>query len=85
MFAPIIFLNRFYAPDHSATAQILTDLAVDLAAQGRDVTVIASRGLYGQDRGVLPRRETTAGVTIHRVTTPRNRRGMAGRIAAYLF
>lgn len=83
--APILFLNRFYAPDHSATAQILTDLAVDLAAQGRDVTVIASRALYGQDHGLLPRSETIAGVKIHRVTTPANRRGMAGRIAAYLF
>jgi glycosyltransferase involved in cell wall biosynthesis len=82
--APIIFLNRFYAPDHSATAQILTDLAVDLAAQGRDVTVIASRALYGQDRGVLPRSETIAGVKVHRVATPANRRGMAGRVAAYL-
>ena len=82
--APIIFLNRFYAPDHSATAQILTDLAVDLAAQGRDVTVIASRALYGQDQGLLPRSETIAGVKVRRVTTPMRRRGMAGRVAAYL-
>lgn len=83
--APIIFLNRFYAPDHSATAQILTDLAVDLAAQGHDVTVITSRALYGQDQGLLPRRETIAGVKIYRVATPASRRGMTGRIAAYLF
>lgn len=83
--APIIFLNRFYAPDHSATAQILTDLAVDLAAQGHDVTVITSRALYGQDHGLLPRQETIAGVKIYRVKTPASRRGMAGRIAAYLF
>ena len=82
--APIIFLNRFYAPDHSATAQILTDLAVDLAAQGRDVTVITSRALYGQDHGLLPRRETIAEVKVLRIATPSNRRGMAGRVAAYL-
>lgn len=85
MAAPIIFLNRFYAPDHSATAQILTDLAVDLAAEGYDVTVITSRALYGTDRGLLPPRETIAGVKIHRVRTPASRAGMAGRIAAYLF
>ncbi len=83
--APILFLNRFYAPDHSATAQILTDLAVDLAAQGRDVTVIASRAIYGQDRGLLPPAETLSGVKVRRVTTPASRGGMAGRIASYLF
>ena len=82
--APIIFLNRFYAPDHSATAQILSDLAVDLAARGHDVTVIASRALYGQDRGLLPRHETIDGVTVLRVTTPSTRRAMVGRVAAYL-
>jgi hypothetical protein len=27
----VVFLNRFYAPDVSATAQLLTDLAEDLA------------------------------------------------------
>ena len=83
-FAPILFLNRFYAPDHSATAQILTDLAVDLAAQGRDVTVIASRALYGQESGLLPASETIAGVRVIRVATPARRRGMAGRVTAYL-
>ncbi|WP_404371435.1 glycosyltransferase family 4 protein [Sphingomonas sp. MMS24-J45] len=83
--APILFLNRFYAPDHSATAQILTDLAVDLAAQGHDVTVIASRAIYGQDQGLLPSAETLDGVKVRRVPTPATRRGMAGRIAAYLF
>ena len=81
--APIVFLNRFYAPDHSATAQILTDLAGDLAAHGRDVTVIASRALYGQETGLLPPRETVAGVRVIRVATPARRVGMAGRVMAY--
>lgn len=80
----IVFLNRFYAPDHSATAQILTDLAVHLAAAGRNVTVIASRAVYGQDAGLLPRAETIAGVAVRRVATPARRRGMAGRVLAYL-
>lgn len=84
MSAPIVFLNRFYAPDHSATAQILTDLAVDLAAQGRDVTVIAGRALYGREAGLLPAHETIAGVRVIRVATPKRRRGMAGRVMAYL-
>ena len=82
--APIVFVNRFYAPDHSATAQILTDLAVYLVAHGRDVTVVASRALYGQECGLLPHREIIAGVSVIRVATPARRRGMAGRIMAYL-
>ena len=66
----VVFVNRFYWPDHSATAQMLTDLAVELAARGWPVTVIASRLRYdGGD--LLPRRETHAGVTIERVTTSR--------------
>lgn len=81
---PILFLNRFYAPDHSATAQILSDLAADLAAHGHDVTVIAGRAVYGEERGLLARRETIAGVKVLRVATPARRRGMAGRVAAYL-
>lgn len=84
MLRPIVFLNRFYAPDHSATAQILTDLATDLAALGHDVTVIAGRASYGQERGLLPRRETIDGVKVRRMATPAARRGMAGRVAAYL-
>lgn len=80
----IVFFNRFYAPDHSATAQILTDLAEHLAAQGRAITVVTSRGIYGQDDGLLPPRETHAGVTILRSWTPARRSGMAGRVAAYM-
>jgi len=30
----LLFLERFYAPDVSATAQLLTDLAEELAARG---------------------------------------------------
>jgi glycosyltransferase involved in cell wall biosynthesis len=39
----VVFVNRFYWPDETATAQLLTDLAEGLAAQGRTVTVITSR------------------------------------------
>lgn len=80
----LVFFNRFYAPDHSATAQLLGDLAEHLAAAGCDVTVVTSRALYGDDHAVLPARERRRGVTIIRTWTPRDRRGMAGRIGAYL-
>jgi len=70
----VFFVNRFAWPDHSATAQILTDLATGLAARGWTVTVIASRLRYdGGDP--LPPRDGHDGVAIHRVATTRFGRG----------
>lgn len=79
----VLFVNRFYWPDHSATAQILTDLAGDLAARGWPIIVIASRLRY--DGGeLLPPRAMHAGVTIERVATTRFGRGnLAGRAIDY--
>ena len=50
----IIFLNRFFAPDHSATSQLVSDLAFSLAEFGRDVHVITSRQLYDDPLAKLP-------------------------------
>lgn len=62
----VLLLNQFFHPDHSATSQLATDLAVDLAAAGIDVTVLASRGTYlGGEK--LPARDRHAGVEIVRV------------------
>ncbi|HEY8067154.1 MAG TPA: glycosyltransferase family 4 protein [Methylosinus sp.] len=62
-----IFFNRFFAPDLSATSQLLSDLAFHLAAKGEEVVVVTSRGLYDDAAAELPARETSDGVTIHRV------------------
>jgi colanic acid biosynthesis glycosyl transferase WcaI len=67
----LIFVNRFYAPDHSATAQILTDLCRRLAADGHDVTVVASRMRYDDAAARLPADETLDGVRVRRVATTR--------------
>lgn len=76
----LICLNRFYAPDHSATAQLLTDLAEDLARHGQAVTIITSRLRYDDPKASLPPRETLNGVTIRRVWTTRfGRAGLWGR------
>lgn len=64
-----IFLNRFYWPDEPATAQLLTDLAEELAARGHDVTVITSHS--GQ--ASQPARETRRGVLIRRVRATRSK------------
>ncbi len=80
----VVFVNRFYWPDHSATAQILTDLATGLAARGWDVTVVASRLRYEGGESLVER-ETHDGVTIHRVATTRFGRGaLAGRAIDYV-
>jgi glycosyltransferase involved in cell wall biosynthesis len=51
----VLFLNQFFHPDLSATSQIATDLATDLAAAGFHVTALASRGTYLGGRALSPR------------------------------
>lgn len=81
----VVFANRFFWPDHSATAQILTDLAVDLASAGWNVTVIASRLLYDGGEVPLAAHERFSGVRIVRVRTTRfGRGGLLGRACDYL-
>src|SRR5262249_22978803 len=65
----IIFLNRFFFPDHSATSQIVSGLALDLAASEKNVHAVTSRQLYDDSRARLPTRETVNQVEVHRVCT----------------
>jgi glycosyltransferase involved in cell wall biosynthesis len=81
----IIFLNRFFYPDHSATSQILGDLAFYLADIGRDVHVVTSRQIYDAPATRLEPEETIRGVRVHRVSTTRyGRSGLVGRSMDYL-
>lgn len=81
----IIFVNRYFYPDHSATSQLLTDLAFALAREGRDVHVIASRQAYDNPASELPATESVNGVSITRVWTSRFGRGrLWGRAFDYL-
>jgi colanic acid biosynthesis glycosyl transferase WcaI len=76
----LIFLNRFFHPDHSATSQILSDLAFHLAGCGRDVHVITSQQLYDCPRASLSKEATVNGVHVHRVaTTGFGRSALLGR------
>src|ERR1700733_14766797 len=81
----LIFINRFFAPDHSATSQILSDLAFDLAGAGRDVHLVTSRQIYDDPKAALPERETTSGVDVHRVaSTGFGRAALIGRSIDYV-
>jgi glycosyltransferase involved in cell wall biosynthesis len=62
----VLLLNQFFHPDISATAQLATDLAEDLAAAGFEVTALAARGAY-LGGGKLPAAEVYRGVRIVRV------------------
>ena len=64
----IIFLNRFFYPDHSATSQMLSDLAFKLASKGHNVQVIASRLTYDGDLMLSPQ-ERVANVAVSSVRT----------------
>jgi colanic acid biosynthesis glycosyl transferase WcaI len=81
----VVFVNRFYAPDLSATSQMLTGIATALAADGIGVTVVTSRQRYDDAAAVLPTGERLAGVRVVRVYTTRfGRQNLAGRAIDYL-
>jgi len=69
----VIFINRVYWPAAAATAQLLTDLAEGLAAQGWTVHVITA--------GEASTRQN--GVTIHRTGTPDTHGGLVSRAWAH--
>lgn len=63
----VLLLNQCFYPDVMATAQQLTDLAVGLAEDGHNVTVIASDRGYDNPEKRFPRRETWKGIRIIRI------------------
>jgi colanic acid biosynthesis glycosyl transferase WcaI len=80
----IVFVNRYFYPDQSATSRLLSDLAFRLAAGGMRVSVVTSRQLYGDPNAALAREELTRGVQVHRVATfNRGRSRLIGRALDY--
>lgn len=80
----VVFVNRFYWPDTSATSQILTDLAEFLVARDWEVEIWTSRLLYAGG-GRLSEKETQKGVNIRRLWTTHFGRGSTpGRAMDYL-
>ncbi len=81
----IVFVNRFFSPDHSATSQLLTDLCTALAQQGQQVTVITSRQIINDPNAQLATRENLHGVRVRRVWSPNfGRMSLSGRSLDYL-
>jgi len=81
----VIFINRFFAPDPSATSQLASDLAFDLAARGFEVVAITGRQRYDDPRIQLPCTDSLRSVRIVRVWTTTFGRGwLPGRMLDYL-
>ncbi len=81
----VVFVNRYAHPDHSATSQMVSDLAFALVRRGHAVEMVASRQLYEDAGARLAQLETVDGVTIRRVWTSRfGRAGLVGRAIDYL-
>lgn len=79
-----IFINRYFYPDLSATSQLLSDLAFDLASRGHTVHVITGGQLYHDPHAVLPGSEVFRGVWVHRVRATRfGRARLLGRTLDY--
>jgi glycosyltransferase involved in cell wall biosynthesis len=81
----IIFVNRYFYPDHSATSQLLSDLVFSLSKQGLEIEVITSRQLYDNASARLNPLEIVNNVKIIRIwATIFGRRNLLGRAIDYL-
>lgn len=79
----LVFVNRLYYPDESATSQLLTDLTAHLSEAGRRVVVLASSS--STDDRQLPNRDSFRGVEIRRLwTAAAGGHSLAGRFVRYL-
>jgi len=76
----IVFINRFYWPEETATAQLLTDLASALASRSYAVEVLTAR-----TQPNLPKAETHAEVAIRRLGPGRKTNSdISGKFFDYL-
>ena len=80
----LLIVNRYFHPDCSATAQLLTDLVDAIDGRGIPIRVFTSRQRYGDPKAVLPAREAYFGAQVHRLWTSRfGRIGLPGRALDY--
>jgi len=63
----ILFINQVFWPDVVATAQQLTDFAVDLTSNGDEVTVLAGQRGYSEPYPIYKAKETYQGIEVVRV------------------
>ncbi len=77
----IIFINQYYWPDESGTAQILTDLAESLAGKGAKIEIFTSKYSYVNRRYRFIKKEERNKVRIYRLFSTRLKHfGIIGRL-----
>lgn len=80
----VVALNQFYAPDRSATAQLLTELAEGLVGRGHRVTVVTSGPRFSSALRDARVHEQRAGVDVIRIpSTHFGKHRLATRAADY--
>lgn len=78
----LTILNQYFYPDHSATSQLMTELAQNLCEHGVEVTAVAARGRY--NGGSLPKYAKYKGIRIERTwATAYGKKHLYGRLADY--
>lgn len=83
----LIFVNRYFYPDCSATSQLLSDLSFALVERGWRVSVVTSRLCYDEFSAGSPMAadEAVNNVSVHRCWTTRfGRDSLVGRAIDYL-
>jgi len=63
----ILLLNQTFYPDVVSSGQHLTDLALQLAGRGHEVTVVTGRRAYDNPEKIFAKTETWRGIQIIRV------------------
>jgi glycosyltransferase involved in cell wall biosynthesis len=81
----LIFINRYFHPDQSATSRLLSDLAFALADAGHNILILTSRQRYDDPDARLPAREILGRVEVHRLAGTRfGRITLLGRAIDYV-
>lgn len=78
----VIFVNKYFYPDISATSRMLSGIVFELAQQGFAITVVTGQSAYQDPGQTWPASETVKGVEIIRVASSRfTRQNYLGRLA----
>ncbi len=81
----LIFINRYFHPDQSATSRLLSDLAFALADAGHNILILTSRQRYDDPEARLPACEVRGRVEVHRLAGTRfGRITLLGRAIDYV-
>jgi colanic acid biosynthesis glycosyl transferase WcaI len=81
----LIFINRYFHPDQSASSRLLSDLAFALADTGHNIVILTSQQRYDDPDARLPAREVLGKISVYRLAGTRfGRITLLGRAIDYV-